>query len=309
MRPTGTVIFGTPVDAFNGAPFFRGASDLAKFLAEKRILTDTRARDRKSLGTYLSQVLIYEDPRRSRPLSPPLQEQVGQAIRIKLREADVGPDVEEEWSRRFRLAVELDAVDRAVPSPLNADHLFYEVLEKAQTADEQFIVTSQPAELVPSSRARTLNEILLARLELDRLPEQDPAPKSPAKYTFNFPSENVGFRFWRSLARAVERQPQPDGTPIKKEAIKRAFESLVAGGHLVVQEVPAYMCSCPTVVFEPEGNRAVGFNLYYHSERDDRPLVSLAKMDRNSLEFWRNNFFTAIARRMVEVKAIEIPTL
>ena len=309
MRPTGNLLFASPIDALAGNPLFKGTSALAAALIKGGSARGSHGKDVKRLATYLSQVLVYEDPRRSRPLSDTLRDQVLEAVQGRLREIPLEDEAVEDWLRRMRNAMELDAVSRAAPSPLNAEQLFYEVVDLAQTAAEQFIITTQPAELVTSLRARTLNEILLNRLGLDQLAEEGSAGVPRAKYVFNFPSESVGKRFWRSLTRGVARQTPEGIAGVDQEKVRAALQRLVDSKHLVVQEIPAYMCACPTVVFEPDENRAVGFNLYYHSYLGDQPLVSLAKMDRGSLEFWRNNFFLVIIEEHVKVTPIAIPAL
>ena len=309
MRPTGNLLFTSPIDALGGNPLFKGTSDLAGALVKGESSRVNRGKEVKRLATYLSQVLVYDDPRRSRPLSDTLRDQVFEAVRNRLREVPVDEEAIEDWLRRMQNAIELDAVSRAAPSPLNAEQLFYEVVDLTQTAAEQFIITSQPAELVTSLRARTLNEILLNRLGLDQLAEGGSPGAPRAKYVFNFPTASVGKRFWRSLTRGVARQVPEGAAAVDQEKVRAALQNLVDSKHLVVQEIPAYMCACPTVVFEPDENRAIGFNLYYHSYLGDQPLVSIAKLDRNSLEFWRNNFHLVIIEEHVQVTPIAIPAL
>ena len=231
------ILFEEPVAFLSGKPLFATPTELAASMVEWRIRSGTSL----SLAAYLNQIFS----RRERNCSSELRDHIFKAIDKRFEDKNEnGLQITEgtRWKERFSHAVEADNADLAWPSSLNAEQLTYELFDRAECAEEQFIITSNPAEVARTEEAMALQNILLRRLGLTHLAIEGELPKHPeskTRYTFNFPSKEMATGWWETLYDEVEanaeRGSQEWFTSEGRDRIHSALTVLNEQGSLVVQ--------------------------------------------------------------------------
>ncbi|MDE2829663.1 MAG: hypothetical protein OXN20_06070 [Gemmatimonadota bacterium] len=264
-----------------------------------------------SLASYLNQTFS----RGQRSCSSELQEQLNKAIDIRFQESKVQNSKSQSdlWKKRLACAIDADNADFGFPHPLNAIQLTYDFFERAEYAEEQFIITSYPPEFVLTEDAVTLQNILLRRLGLIDFEDRPESDEPKVRYTFNFPSEEMAERWWWALYDAVEVHAERNSQKgrASEEDIHGELKTLNEAGRLVVQVISPELCALPIVAFDPtEGNASAYVFFYFDGIRNEggraaQDSLSMAKLDRHTYMTWREAVYRPIRRGQIEAKKIE----
>ena len=265
----------------------------------------------RNLAAYLNQIFS----RGERSCSSELQEQLNKAIDNQLEvKFQSGSKLRSDlWKKRLARAIEADNADFAFPHPLNAKQLTYDLFERAEYAEEQFIITSFPPEFVLTEDAVMLQNILLQRLGLINFEDE---PNSDVRYTFTFPSEEMAERWWWALYDAVEanteRNSEKGCTSKQDNSIHKALKNLNENRTLTVQAAKSpELCALPIVAFDPTQGNASAYVFFYFDEirneggKAAQNSLSVAKLDRHAYMTWRETVYRPIHRGQISTKKIK----
>lgn len=256
----------------------------------------------RSLAAYLNQIFS----RGERSCSSELQEQLNKAIEEKLQESKSQIDL---WKKRLSRAIEADKAYFASPHPLDTKHLTYDLFERAEYAEEQFIITSCPPEFVLTEDAVTLQNILLRRLGLIASGDEQESNAPKVYYTFNFPSDEMAKRWWWALYDAVEANRKRNSQEI--DSIHQDVSNLNEAGNLVVQVISPELCALQIVAFDPNEGNVSAYVFFYYGEIGNeggkiaQNSLSVAKLDRQAYMTWREAVYRPIRRGQIGEKKIK----
>ncbi len=305
-----SVLFEQAVEDDKGLLFIN-PTDLAFFMTKKWKIHSSN--NSASLASYLNQILS----RGERSCSSELQEQLNKAIDKRFQEskAQNSKSQSDLWKKRLSRAIEADNADFTFPHPLNTQQFTYELFERAEYAEEQFIITSFPPEFVLTEDAVTLQNILLLRLGLIAFGDEQKSDEPKVRYTFNFPSVEMAKRWWWALYDAVEvhaeRNSQKGCASEEDNSIHQKLKTLNDEDRLVVQVIQSELCALPIVAFDPtEGNASAYVFFYFDEIRNEggkaaQNSLSVAKLDRHAYMTWRETVYRPIRRGRIGAEKIK----
>ena len=289
-------------------PLFINPTDLAIWMTDWKIHSSTS----RSLAAYLNQIFS----RGERSCSSELKEQLNKAIdkqfQNKFQNSKPQSDL---WKKRLSRAIEADNADFVFPHPLNATQLTYDLFERSEYAEEQFIITSFPPEFVLTEDAVTLQNILLRRLGLTTFEDEPKSDAPKVRYTFNFPYEEMAERWWWALYDAVEAHAErnfQNGRTSEEDNIHKKIKTLNNAGRLVVQVIKPELCALPIIAFDPTKGNASAYVFFYFDEirneggKAAQNSLSVAKLDRHAYMTWREAVYRPIRRKRDPIRPKKI---
>jgi len=255
----------------DGHPLFANAAKLGEAIVA---LADEHYRNPKTTAALISFVF-----RGDRPCSDGLRSAIIAATRARL--AKQPKRVQDDWVQRIGRTIELQnsAVAAAQEEQSASDEeQFADLLERAERADNHFIITPLTSEQEQGiRRAEQLNEILMRRLGLSPQSEDEPN----TTYRFLLPKDDTARAFWlkvRNKAALAENQTWAD----------KRLQWLDTNDRLQVYVVPKFVCGCPIVVFDPEATRDVtAFSFSYHRHN----IIDTIQWDAISVREWTENVY------------------
>jgi hypothetical protein len=283
MKAAKELLFRTVAPDGSGQPLFPSMSGLIQELAHA-----PEYADKKGLASFLSQIF-----KGSRSCPKALHDAILLAVDRRLSATPA--EIRQSWVDHVSSTLTPDPDIEDDVLSLNAEKLYYDIQMLASTAGEQFIITAKPAELIPSSRAEILTDILLIRFGLvpQRANKKQQWAATTAKqphYRFFVDSIEAAQQFWKAIVNQIVERAAKSGQRVDVEGVKRRLQQLHREECLLVHVASPLMCGIPVVVFDPgDKDHSTGFTLFYHPGNANKAgPVSVARMDPEYLNVWRN---------------------
>lgn len=272
----------------DGGVLFASQAELARAIREHEAF---RSKPDTTVRAFLNQALKRGNERYSRPISPNLHKAIWQAVSKR-----VAPKMMDEvlahLNQKF---LELKDSSR-FEKPLDHDEEWNSLVDAANTARRQVIITPTPAENISDTHANTLTSILCERLLLDSIGDKG------VIYEFYIPDCVQAQLMLNNLIKYLslnKGMTTIQAQALIKHAIERGALSITA---ISTRSNDSPGLSPPMVVFEPENSDRSGYLLFYHPKN----RVSVARIDEGSLSTWSRDTYPSLSLRGPKFDAVDV---